>query len=321
MQASELNQKLAKVTYVLREALPLSRFGVGFGVQWLRHGGKVSDEAYYQLLADHILHSDLTPQDAAYFDGLLQQRGLPRWAVLSSFFRLPDSVERKFLHGRAFEAHHAARVKLVRQHLPPAKRVLDLGGASETNPEGALLAMGYPSVPKDVWIVDLPVADRVGSRAQISPQAYTTPKGTSVRYVYTKMSDLSYFKDGEFDLVWSGQSIEHITEQEAEGTIAEVFRVLQPGGWFCLDTPNKRLSRLLSNEEFSHPDHKIEYLPSQLTDKLTRAGFVVESVKAVSPLPISARVGRLSKLEILDKVEVGDEAELGLSFFVKARKP
>ena len=47
-----------------------------------------------------------------------------------------------------------------------------------------------------------------------------------------------------FDLVYSGQSIEHVTPSDADIVIKEVARVLRPGGWFALDTPNARVTRV-----------------------------------------------------------------------------
>ena len=52
------------------------------------------------------------------------------------------------------------------------------------------------------------------------------------------MVDLGRYGDGAFDMVYSGQTIEHVTEADGDTVVREAFRVLAPGGWFCLDTPN-----------------------------------------------------------------------------------
>ena len=44
---------------------------------------------------------------------------------------------------------------------------------------------------------------------------------------------------------------------------------LRPGGYFALDTPNGRLTRL-QQADFIDPDHKIEYTFEQLFAKLRR---------------------------------------------------
>jgi SAM-dependent methyltransferase len=45
------------------------------------------------------------------------------------------------------------------------------------------------------------------------------------------------FADDSFDLVLCDWVLEHI--EDAAGFVAEVQRVLKPGGWFCARTPNK----------------------------------------------------------------------------------
>lgn len=45
------------------------------------------------------------------------------------------------------------------------------------------------------------------------------------------------FPPGSFDLVYSYHALEHIPEYEA--ALSEMRRVLQPGGYFCIGTPNR----------------------------------------------------------------------------------
>ena len=97
-----------------------------------------------------------------------------------------------------------------------------------------------------------------------------------VQYRYHSMVDLSPYPDASFDLVFSGQTIEHITEDEAKKMLAEIRRVLVPGGWFCLDTPNRRVTALqLGADVLSNPDHKLEYTHEHLSALLGEAGFDV----------------------------------------------
>jgi len=49
------------------------------------------------------------------------------------------------------------------------------------------------------------------------------------------------FADGQFDLVFSFHALEHITDPEL--ALKQMSRVLRPGGFFCIGTPNK--SRLI----------------------------------------------------------------------------
>ena len=88
------------------------------------------------------------------------------------------------------------------------------------------------------------------------------------------MSDLSFADEATVDLVYSGQSIEHVTEDEGDVVLKESFRVLKPGGFMAIDTPNGLVCRL-QQASFIDPDHKVEYTLGELRDKVTSAGFTV----------------------------------------------
>ena len=81
------------------------------------------------------------------------------------------------------------------------------------------------------------------------------------------MADLSAYADASFDLVYSGQSIEHVPVDVADKVLAEVARVLRPGGYLGLDTPNARVCRL-QQAEFIDPDHDHEYTHGEMVEKL-----------------------------------------------------
>ena len=88
------------------------------------------------------------------------------------------------------------------------------------------------------------------------------------------MADLSFAEDDSVDLVYSGQSIEHVTEEDGDIVLEESFRVLRPGGIMAIDTPNGLVCRL-QQQGFIDPDHKVEYTLDELRQKVTRAGFTV----------------------------------------------
>jgi SAM-dependent methyltransferase len=95
------------------------------------------------------------------------------------------------------------------------------------------------------------------------------------------MTSLVPIPDRSVDLVYSGQSIEHVTRAEAATTCREVRRVLRPGGWFALDTPNARLTRL-QQDEFVDPDHKHEYTHAELASDLAAAGFEIVEARGLN---------------------------------------
>lgn len=214
---------------------------------------------------------------------------------------------------------HEARMEFVKT-LPKAECIVDLGGACPTVIEGALYTNGYPHRARRLIIVDLPFDSRM-----IIPQDFEEGKITrnygTIEYVHSSMIDLSAIEDGIADMVFAGESIEHVTAGEAAAVIAEARRVLKPGGYFCLDTPNAKLTRIHSPDDFIHPEHKVEYIPDDLIEMLKHGGFEVLETGGICPMPETARTGVFDETEAFRTPALSEDPDLSYCFYVKCRKP
>jgi len=112
------------------------------------------------------------------------------------------------------------------------------------------------------------------------------------------MGDLRSIADSSVDLVVSGESIEHVSEDEADRVFREALRILKPEGHFCLEHANARLTRIQSPGNLIHPEHQKEYRVSELVTKLTRHGFHIATVKGICPMPDSLATGRFDLNEM-----------------------
>jgi SAM-dependent methyltransferase len=205
---------------------------------------------------------------------------------------------------------HLSRKLWVRE-LPVARRILDLGGTDQNSSDGALLALGYPYEFDLLAIVDLPPDERHELYGTAFAGRVETRLGP-VEYHHRSMSDLGDFEDGSFDLVFSGQSIEHVPEDEADVVLAEARRVLRPGGHLYVDTPNGLACGLQlsgSGQLVTNPDHDIEYTPAGLRAKLERAGLVVEVERGLNWLPESFATGTFSFEELARNVGVFSDVD------------
>ena len=185
---------------------------------------------------------------------------------------------------------HIGRCQFIRS-LPRARRILDLGGTHLANDVGAMVAMGYPYRFDELVIIDLPPDDRHPIYRKSDDLRQVQSHLGTVTYRYHSMTDLSAFADESFDLVYSGQSIEHVTPDEGMLVLKEVHRVLRPGGHFALDTPNARVTRLAS-ANFIDPDHKVEYTHDELAGMLGDAGFTIVDAKGLNYAGPSLEAGR-----------------------------
>jgi ubiquinone/menaquinone biosynthesis C-methylase UbiE len=213
-----------------------------------------------------------------YVEGLAD-RSLSREDVLDHLRGSMEFRDNMWFRDLLVSLHHS-RCDFVRS-MPRARRILDLGGTHQGDRAGAFVRMGYPYGFEELTIVDLPHEDRheIYRLSEVADRVQTD-KGPVV-YRYHSMADLSEYADESFDLVYSGQTIEHVTEAECDLVLAEVRRVLEPGGWFGVDTPNGPVCRL-QQEDFINPDHKVEYSHKEFTEKLLAAGYEIVDAKGLN---------------------------------------
>lgn len=218
-----------------------------------------------QLLNKLVVGKKLPNKEAKKVLERLQHGDLTDKQYAMEVFLSPEALRYSLDHAQDFHLYysHYARLRVVSSLLPQADVILDLGGAN-----GSIYRMGYPYKFKKITVVDLPPADRNEMYKHLEMKPQKTPNGL-IGVHFGDMSDLHFAKDNSVDLVWSGESIEHVSEEAGERTIQEAMRVLKPGGYFCLDTPNRAITKIHTawrGGDFVNPDHKIEYYPGQPAD-------------------------------------------------------
>lgn len=231
----------------------------------------------------------------------------------------------EFRRGRHFSGRmlgaslHASRCEFVRS-LPPGRRILDLGGTNLGASEGAIVSMGYPYSFESLTIIDLPVDERHEIyQAGPTVERVETSKGP-VYYRYHSMTDLSGLEQGSVDLVYSGQSIEHVTPEEGRKVIESVYGLLAPGGHLALDTPNGRVTRV-QQPQFIDPDHKVEYTLAELREMVTGAGFEIVDCKGANLATSSVATGSFDADEVAGNAGLYWQAEDCYLLCLVARKP
>jgi SAM-dependent methyltransferase len=243
---------------------------------------------FVRLAYEFILRREPDEGGRRHYIDMMRSGTLSRIQMLDELRSSMEFRESVVVPDLIVSLHHS-RCDFIRL-LPPAKRIVDLGGTHQQDPRGALVAFGYPYGFDSLTIVDLPPDQRhaVYSESTLSGTV-VTEKGP-VTYQPGTMTDLGFLPDHSVDLVYSGQTIEHVTEEEGEQVLAEVARVLVPGGWFCLDTPNGPVCRR-QQATMINDDHKIEYSDAELTAKLGRHGFDIQVALGLNHLGRNAASG------------------------------
>ena len=214
---------------------------------------------------------------------------------------------------------HYGRGVFIRS-LPRARRILDIGGVAVGVPYGALVLMGYPYPFEEIVIVDLPSEDRHELYQTDEQPTSVETGGGRVTYRYHSMADLSRYPSGSFDMVYSGESIEHVTRGEGERVLAEAYRVLRPGGVLALDTPNATVTRL-QQAAFIDPDHKHEYRHAEMAAMLRGNGFVIERAHGINYGGESLRSGTFDPVEVATKRGLYDEIDSCYLLAYVCRRP
>ena len=164
--------------------------------------------------------------------------------------------------GRRSDAH-LARYELARSFVRPGDTVLDV--ASGLGYGSAVLGEG--SSVERVIGVDLSEFAVTYARASFGP-----PLPTNFRR--GDASDLGFLGDGSVDLVASMETLEHLPQPEE--FLAEVSRVLRPGGRLVASVPNDWTDE---TGEDPNPQHLHAYDWTKLRRQL-KARFVVEALYA-----------------------------------------
>ena len=143
-----------------------------------------------------------------------------RWRIqtLHDIVRSPEFRARisRMVIGKDFNTcHHEARMIWIQTRIPQAQDILDLGGSSNVDKDGALIVMGYPYKFRKITIIDFPPDERVASaHSTLAEDNHIAKNGALVEFVYDSFANLAPYKDQSYDMIFAGQVIEHVTLEE-----------------------------------------------------------------------------------------------------------
>ncbi len=267
-----------------------------------------SDPEFVDLAYRMILGRDPDPLGRGTRLEELRSGRLDREGVLRE---LRTSPEMRGLVMRANSSIHLSRRLFVRS-LPRSRVILDLGGIDLGDPRGGLISLGYPYSFESLTVIDLPNPLRHEIyRSGARPESFQSDQGP-IHYRFHSMEDLTDYRDSSVDLIYSGQSFEHITKSAGAQLLEEAVRVLTPTGVLALDTPNRLATEVEltdSGRTFVDPDHEIEYRSDQLEEMFDTAGLRVLRRHGLNLLGDLAGRTKLSEADIAAQPGLFDPAD------------
>ncbi len=147
---------------------------------------------------------------------------------------------------------------LALESSPTCPSILDVGGRKSP------YTIGLPGL---VTISDLPRVTEVQQKLNLGLtdqlNEITRSRRSNVKEIVYDDMARTKLPQNSFDLIVSVEVLEHVDEDKA--FVANVARVLRPGGWFIMTTPN---GDFVAN---TNPDHKRHYQREQLRALLKSA--------------------------------------------------
>jgi len=130
---------------------------------------------------------------------------------------------------------------------------------------------------------------RAGRKIAVDLNPDTATAAVDAEFVQAASDDLSSVADGTVDVVFTSNFFEHLPDKAALlRTLAEVHRVLRPGGRLVVLMPNLRY---LGGRYWDYFDHKLPLTHASLAEGIELAGLTVERVEPkFLPYTVKSRV-------------------------------
>jgi SAM-dependent methyltransferase len=113
-----------------------------------------------------------------------------------------------------------------------------------------------------------------------------------VRWNATTADRFDGVADRSIDLIFAGQTSEHLWADELANFLLQSQRVVVPGGLVVLDSPNRLITEHL---DWSHGGHTVELSSDEISELLELAGFEVLSIRGVWRCRFEDRVYQLEE--------------------------
>jgi hypothetical protein len=249
--------------------------------------GTLTCEQFCAIAYKFLLNRPIDAAALAHYQDLANKGKIWKPRVFFNIFKSAE-YRRAYQRIKPFLRLHHARQAWVRQ-LPPARRILDIGGSSPAIPEGALIELGYTHRPQQLIIFDKPPHEQFWGNPDYEQGAPRQFDWGEVQYIHGYAEDLLQhegLRNEKFDMIFMGQVVEHIKVDALPTVFAWIRDHLTPEGRYFFDTPNRLITEVqMGQDTFIDPDHKKEYTPQEIKTMLVACGFSNSTQTGILEMP------------------------------------
>lgn len=279
----------------------------------------VSDEDYVRMAYLVLLHRPIDPAGLAAWREQLASPQFNRQRVVETLLSSKEYLTRFGVN--LFDKMHSSRQAWIKT-VPAARSILDIGGSSANDPQGALIELGYPHRPERLHILDLPPGQQYWGRPKYDQGVPHTFDWGEVRFFHgsaERLRNVEALQQERYDMVFMGQAIEHVWPDALPDMLAWIRQHLDPDGWLVFDTPNRLLTSVQCPHSLIDPDHKHEYAPAELEAIVVGAGFTVKRRVGMLHLPVQATSRVYDVMEFAHAPLLSDDVDSCYLFALEAQ--
>jgi SAM-dependent methyltransferase len=274
----------------------------------------LSEEDYVRLAYLVLLQRQVDPVGMNYWMEKIQSRTFKHKELLDALWNSPEFI----MH---YKVPFSDILHKGRQHwcgsLEKFDYVFDIGGSSPNLATGALIELGYSHRPKAITIFDLPEDKQYWGKPKFSQDKDYHFEWGTVQYVHGFVEDIDdheQLKEKKFDLVFMGQTIEHIQKDKLPLVLNWIREHLNDGGKFIFDTPNRDITKIQSPTKYIDEDHKYEYTPAEMEALLNENRFNVVKKTGILDMPDTLISQKFNPLEVYERSLINNAPESSYVF-------
>ena len=269
----------------------------------------LSEEDYVKLAYIVLLQRKVDDVGLNYWKEKIQSKTFRYKELIDSLYSSPEFI----MHYQVpfSDMLHKGRQQWCNS-LEKFDCILDIGGSSPNIAMGALIELGYVHRPREITILDLPEERQYWGKPKFSQDRDYQFEWGTLKYVHGFVENIYNYedlRDKSFDLIFMGQTIEHIQKDQLGIVLRWIREHLKKGGKFIFDTPNRDITKIQLPDNYIDEDHKYEYTPAEMEVLLNKSGFNVARKTGILQMPETLASNKFNPLEVYETKIVSDAAE------------